>query len=599
MKGFLGELKRRNVFRVGLAYVVVSWITLQFVDVVQDPLNLPMWLPKVVIVLLAVGFPIALIISWAFELTPDGLVKTAIVDESESIRPRTGQRINRLIISGLTLAVVLLLAERFLPDGEQPVSVVPDAQAAKPSIAVLPFVNMSGDPEQEFFSDGMTEEILNVLAKNRSLLVAGRTSSFAFKGKNEDMRTIGKALGVDYLIEGSVRKDADKVRITTQLVQVSNGFHVWSETYDRNLTEIFAVQDEIAHAISDELKVSFGGGDDAASTANQTDNMAAYDLYLKARDAHKNRHIPKALEFARKVTEAEPDFAPGWAVYAQALALAPNWIYLDEPMESAGAYAKAFIAAQKALILDPNSVEALGALANVYRTRLQWHEAGEAYLKALSVDPDSPVILEDYVEFLLSVGKVKSALPLAQKLVALEPQVPIYLHALVQAYWALSDWSAAIPHAEKEYTLGPELFFMGAEYAQVLWFAGQKQKAREVLKVAGETFPADFRANIETWFAVQENGLQGLTPEQVKIAMSDPLILCYLNQKDKFFALLSEKVKLGWWGDFFTFYPETAPYRETPEFKNHVKELKLVDYWRKDGWGDYCQPVGSDDFSCK
>jgi len=598
VKKFFGELKRRNVFRVGLAYIVVSWIALQFVDVVQDPLNLPAWLPKVVIVLLAIGFPIALIISWAFELTPDGLMKTASVDKFESIAPRTGQKINRLIISGLTLVVVLLLAERFMPGDAEPEPAVPEAQTEKPTIAVLPFVNMSGDPEQEFFSDGMTEEILNVLAKNHALRVAGRTSSFAFKGKNEDMRVIGKDLGVDYLIEGSVRKDADTVRITTQLVQAADGFHVWSETYDRKLTEIFVVQDEIAHAISDALKVSFGGGESTPNIANQTDNMAAYDLYLKARDAHKHRHIPRALELAEKVTVAEPDFAPGWAVYAQALALAPNWIYGDEPMQSAAAYAKAFIAAQKALILDPNSVEALGALANVYRTRLQWHEAGKAYRKALSIDPDSPVILEDHVEFLLAVGKVRDALPLAKRLTDLEPQVPIYQHALVMTYWALGDFAAALPVAEKEYKLGPDLVFMVTEYSQVLWLNGQKEKARDIV-AASDALSADLRQNAETWFDAQEKGLQGLTPDQVKIAMSDPLILCYLNQKDKFFALLSNMVKLGWWGDYFTFTPETAPYRTTPEFKNHVEELKLVDYWRKDGWGDYCKPVGDEDFSCE
>jgi len=457
---------------------------------------------------------------------------------------------------------------------------------------------MSDDPGQEFFSDGMTEEILNVLAKNHALRVAGRTSSFAFKGKNVDMRTIGKDLGVDYLIEGSVRKDADMVRITTQLVQVIDGFHVWSETYDRKLTEIFVVQDEIARAISDALKVSFGGGESKSNTANQTENMAAYDLYLKARDAHKNRRIPQALTLAEKVTEMEPEFAPGWAVYAQALALAPNWIYFDEPMNSAGAYAKAYIAAQKALILDSNSVEALGALANVYRTRLQWDEAGKAYQKALSIDPDNPVILEDYVEFLLAVGKVRAALPHAKKLVALEPQVAIYQHALIQTYWALGDYSTALPVAEKAYVLGPDLTFIVSEYAQVLWLNGQKQKARDVL-AKNDILPAELRANIEAWFQAFEKGLEGLKPEQVKIAMADPIILSFLNQTDNFFALLSKKVKLGWWGDYFTFHPETEPYRKMPEFKTHVKELKLLEYWRKSGWGDYCKPVDNDDFKCE
>ena len=598
MKNFYTELKRRNVFRVGLAYVVVSWIALQFVDVVQEPLDLPLWLPKVVIVLLAIGFPIALIISWAFELTPEGLVKTAHADKNNSITARTGRKINNLIISGLALAVVFLLVERFFPDSGQPGAPVPEAQAAKPSIAVLPFVNMSGDPEQEFFSDGMTEEILNVLAKNRALRVAGRTSSFAFKGKNEDMRVIGRDLGVDYLIEGSIRKGADAVRITTQLVKADDGFHVWSETYDRKLTDIFVVQDEIARAISDALKVSFGGSDNEPNLANQTGNMAAYDLYLQARDAHKNRRIPEALELAERVTLAEPDFAPGWAVYAQALALSPNWIFDDEPMESAAAFARAFIAAQKALILDPNSVEALGALANVYRTRLQWSDAGETYLKALSIDPDSPVILEDYVEFLIAVGKVQAALPLARKLIDLEPQVPIYLHGIVQAYWAMGDFATALPYAEKEYALGPDLSFMASEYAQVLWFNGHRDKAREVL-AASDAIPEKMRVTVETWFDILEHGQDGLTPEQVKLSMTDPIHLSYLNRTDDFFALLSRMVKLGWWGDFFTFSPDTQAHRKLPGFKNHVQELKLVEYWRKDGWGDYCKPAGNDDFTCE
>lgn len=598
MRKFFSELKRRNVFRVGVAYIVVSWVTLQFVDVVQDPLNLPLWLPKVVIVLLAIGFSVALIISWAFELTSEGLVKTAYADRNSSITKQTGQRINGLIIGALVLLVIFLVVERFFPFGEEPVTVAPIASEEKTSIAVLPFVNMSDDPGQEFFSDGMTEEILNVLAKNKSLLVAGRTSSFAFKGKNEDMRAIGNALGVEYLIEGSVRKDADNIRITTQLVKADDGFHVWSETYDRQLKEIFALQDEIARAISDALKVSFGGTVEEVSSVNQTDNMAAYDLYLKAREAHKNRHIPIALELAEKVTGAEPDFAPGWAVYAQALALAPNWIYMDEPMESAAAFARSFIAAQKALILDPNSVMALGALGNVYRSRLQWQESEMAYQQALSIDPDNPVILEDYVEFLLAVGKTQQALPIAQRLVTLESQVPIYLHSLVQVYWAQGDWAAALPWAKKEFIMGPELIFMVTEYAQILWFNGRRQEARDVL-AESDAVPPEMKANIETWFDAQEKGLHGLTPEQVKIAMSDQLILVYLNQKDKLFPLLSEQVRLGWWGDFFTFHHETELYRHTPEFKKHVQELRLVDYWRNNGWGDYCKPNGEGDFSCQ
>jgi len=598
MNSFFSELKRRNVVRVAIAYAVVAWVILQFVDIVEDPLSLPDWFQKVVIVLVAIGFPIALVISWAFEVTPEGVKKTAEVDKSKSVTHGTGQKINKLIIGGLVLAVVFLLADRFYLEDNRPDTGISEAQAGQTSIAVLPFVNMSSDPEQEFFSDGITEEILNVLAKNRSLKVAGRTSSFAYKGKDQDLRAIGKDLGVEYLIEGSIRKSGDTLRITAQLVQAKDGFHIWSETYDRQLTDIFAVQDEIARAISDALEVSFGTAEGGSLVANTTDNMAAYDLYLKARDAHKNRHVKEALELSEKVTEIEPDFAPGWAVYAQALALAPDWLYNNDPMESEASLAKAYVAAQKALILDPNSVEALGALANVYRTRLQWRESEKAYLKALSIDPDNPVILEDYNEFLLAVGKVKASLPVAKKLAKLEPQVPIYLHALVQSYLANEDYAAALPYAKKEFELGPELFFMASEYSAVLWFNGKRKEARDLIEGTVALSP-DYREGLIALLDLREKGPEGITPDQVRFAMSDPNFFVLLNQKENFFSFLSKQIQLGYWGDFFSFFPDMKPYFKTSEFKNYVEELKLVDYWRTNGWGDYCKPVGNNDFECK
>jgi len=267
---FFSELKRRNVFKVAIAYSVASWLSLQMVDLVLENINAPDWIMQVFMLGLAIGLPLAIIIAWAFEVTPDGVKLEKNVDRSKSINRHTGQQLNRGIIMILSMAIVLLLTDRFRDEifGEpepgdvktestditldDPVTVEPEK-----SIAVLPFVNMSSDPEQEYFADGISEEILNALAKVTELKVAGRTSSFAFKGKNEDLLEIGKVLRVNHILEGSVRKSGNRVRITAQLIKVEDGFHMWSETYDCELNDIFVIQDEISAAILSQLKTNY------------------------------------------------------------------------------------------------------------------------------------------------------------------------------------------------------------------------------------------------------------------------------------------------------------------------------------------------------
>ncbi|MEE8370870.1 MAG: hypothetical protein V3R73_01900, partial [Sphingomonadales bacterium] len=215
MSGFFAELKRRNVVRVGIAYLVMGWIILQVIDVVTEPLNLPDWTATLVIVLLGVGLPLALFLAWAFELTPEGVRKAREVDTDASITPSTGRKLDRLIIAALVVALGYFIWERqSAPDGAP----APAVTAKVTTIAVLPFVNMSSDPEQEYFSDGITEELLNTLVKVPGLLVAARTSAFSYKGKNRDVREIGKELGVEIIVEGSVRRAGDDLRITAQLI---------------------------------------------------------------------------------------------------------------------------------------------------------------------------------------------------------------------------------------------------------------------------------------------------------------------------------------------------------------------------------------------
>ena len=243
---FFAELKRRNVFKVAAAYIIVGWLIMQVGDTLAPALLLPGWINSALAFFLILGFPLALFFAWAFEMTPDGIRKEKEVDRSQSITHVTSQKLNNLIIGLLVLALGYFMFDKFvLAPGRNAAEIdaaVQTAQDSTPtpptadnarSIAVLPFVNMSDDAANEYFSDGISEEILNALAKVKDLKVAGRTSSFAFKGKDQDLRTIGETLGVENILEGSVRKSGNQVRITAQLVKASDGFHLWSETFDR------------------------------------------------------------------------------------------------------------------------------------------------------------------------------------------------------------------------------------------------------------------------------------------------------------------------------------------------------------------------------
>jgi TolB-like protein/lipoprotein NlpI len=332
----------------------------------------------------AIGFVAALVISWAYEMTPEGIKKEADVDRSQSITTDTGRKMDRIIIGFLAVAVVLLLADRFMakPTGDDSQPASPAISAAEPvpgledaiidtpekSIAVLPFTNMSEDASNEFFADGISEEILNALAKVRELKVAGRTSAFAFKGRNEDLREIGEALGVNHILEGSVRKAGNTVRVTAQLIQVSDGFHLWSETFDRELTDIFAIQDEIAGAILAAMKAELLEGQ--SITSDRVDPIQ-YGKYLLARQRIYTRNrldLESAVDLLKEVTETEPGFAAAWAQRAIATLLLSGLGYETIPRAEASLLAKQYV--DRALEIDSNQPEALAGMG-LYYTHLQ------------------------------------------------------------------------------------------------------------------------------------------------------------------------------------------------------------------------------------
>jgi len=374
------ELRRRNVIRVGLAYLVTAWLLVQIGDVLFDGFGAPDWVIRVVAVGLALGFIPAVIFAWAFEITPEGIKREAEVDRSTSITNVTARKLDVTIIG-----LLLVVGGYVFWQSRQATTPVPAATPAieqtavagtqagieisdDKSIAVLPFVNLSSDPEQEYFSDGISEELLNVLAQFPDLRVAARTSSFQFKGDNRDISEIAELLKVNHVLEGSVRKAGTRLRITAQLIQAGSGYHLWSQTYDRELQDVFAIQDEISLAIGDAMKVQLAlqGSNASAPKVPETSNTLAYEAYLKGRQLNNQRGNLAITEARRQLERSirlDPNFAPAQAQLAIAITLLNNdsSSYGDLTMSEVQRLATPHI--EKALELDPNLAEAQAALA--------------------------------------------------------------------------------------------------------------------------------------------------------------------------------------------------------------------------------------------
>ena len=396
--GLFAELKRRNVFRVGAAYVLLAWVVIQVTDTVGPALKLPEWTLTVVTWFGVIGFPFALFFAWPFELPPEGIRREEDVDRARSVMRSTGRKIDFAIIGLLAISLIIVIFVRspapVVETTEQSQVDAPSAETATAgtydSIAVLPFQNMSSDPEQVYLSDGIAEELLNALAKLQNLRVAARTSSFAFRDQGPSITEIGNKLNVATVLEGSVRKSGNKLRITAQLIDAADGYHLWSETYDRELTDIFQIQDDITKAIVDALRVHLDTGEPPVVKASEATSLEAYEAYLRGK-----HHLRQSGEMAfraaltsfREATEIDPSFAPAWAGRAlTVMYLRQTDFYGEIPREEARLLARNNI--DRALELDPEVAEAYVAEGMLFADDYRYDEALQSFEKAVAINPN-------------------------------------------------------------------------------------------------------------------------------------------------------------------------------------------------------------------
>src|SRR5438876_630165 len=463
---FFAELKRRNVYKVAIAYAVVAWLLMQVATQVFPFLEIPNWAIRLVIMLIVIGFPIALVIAWAFELTPEGLKRTEFADELPTKAPRNRAWIYVVIVAG-AISVGFFFFGRYTATSKQRGLTELPAK----SIAVLPFVDLSQAKDQEYFCDGISEEILDALAKVEGLRVVARTSSFSFKGKNADVGEIAQKLNVQNVLEGSLRREGNRVRITAQLINARNGFHIWSDTFERELQGVFAVQDEITRSIVDALKIKLA----VAPPVRTPGSTEAYDLYWKGlyySNKSDEENLRKSLSLFQQALDKDPNFARAWTGIAKA------WEQLaDAYVRPLEAYPRVKEAASKALALDDKDAEAHCYLGEV-KLLIDRDVAGaEAEIKrALQLDRNSATAHYFMSWLKLTQGDCDEGVNQIQEAEKLDPLSPMIIDSAAERYVAANRLDDAISAGKRVLQVDPNYIYFDSPLADAYREKGDLQE---------------------------------------------------------------------------------------------------------------------------
>jgi adenylate cyclase len=628
MNQLLAELRRRSVFRVAAAYLVGGWLMLQIVGAIEASAGLPEWTDGMALVVLMIGLPIALVIAWAFELTPEGLKKTE--DASDAVVEARGlSMFDFALLGGLVLVIAGIGAQALFltpPDTRGPrIAVaepgdaeVPVAQIeiqegpAENSIAVLAFDDLSPDGDQEYFSDGMAEEILNVLVRVDGLAITSRTSAFQFKGQDTGIPEIAERLNVRHIVEGSVRKADDTIRITAQLIDTQTDAHLWSQTYDSPLTtsNVFEIQDEIATAIVAALSETLGVG--AASGVDvevETENLDAYDAYLQGQalfyERSESNFLPMIALFEQAVA-ADPGFARGWAALALSYSLMPDWLDAAE-VDEAEAFAQALEAAGRASAIDDRLAAPYLARRIVATEQGQFARALEAVEQARAREPDSLQVTYHAGLLWLDLGYVDRGVEALENALEIDPNYQIARRHLARALIYQGETERGLDLLEESLLRGQESLtfdFISAYVAlgdPIKAYLLNLSQVGDHSEYAFQVDPYHRWLTDETmsWSAYRNALIRSFEnqygvpppftiPERYEDSLLDPDRPSYMTSDED-----------AMWNPF-------VPDRQRPHLRDRffaarkqlMRDLGLVAYWQTHGFPSQCRPLEGDDFEC-
>jgi len=612
---FYNELKRRNVVRVGLAYAIAGWVLLQVADLVLTNIEAPSWVIKTLMLLVLLGFIAAVVIAWAYEITPEGIKRESEVDRTQSITGHTGKKLDRIIIGFLVLAVAVLLLDRSMskPEkvsasvaeettvqesqtGDDNTTLAENAPAGDPSIAVLPFTDMSPQQDQGYFSDGISEELLNALVGVKGLKVASRTSSFAYKGSKESLAEIAGELKVDHVLEGSVRKAGNRVRITAQLIDATTDRHLWSETFDRELVDIFAIQDEIAKAIVNALSTELGIPQDSAavSVSTATDNLDAYDLFLRARGLFLARqNMEESIALYEKAVALDPEFARAWEGLAAVYSVVESWGITGRDWNSL-----ALQAADRALELDPG-------LSTPWAVRGQIAQNNNDYIinaanldRAIQLDPANAT---NYLWRGISysvLGFQAEAMADLKKCLEIDPAYDNCKRHLALAYMIVDEDELALPLVEQLAAIGfIHVFSFHVQYAQRMVSLGHRLAVAIMLSdLVGHdlTFPVDDILDaLEFPERDHSRGLQKLL-RWIESSGSDPAEFAPLLVSFGAYQLAEPVLIMTRW----VWLREYKDFKTSESCAPLMRKTGIPAYWREKGFPPGCRPLEGEDFEC-
>jgi TolB-like protein len=602
---FFNELKRRNVIRVATAYLALAWLLTEVSGTLFSGFGMPDWAFRLVVILLALGFLPVLVFSWAFEITPEGVRRESEVIRTAASKERTSGRLNLLTISLIIAALLFVISERLF------VARVDSASDSAPeqsntviqpnsSIAVLPFVDMSPSGDQAFFGDGIAEEVLDELTRLEGLRVASRTSSFAYRESNTDTRTIANELNVAVVLEGSVRKNGERIRVTAQLINAADGYHLWSKTFEREFSDIFVIQDEIAEAVAGALGVRMEVGDVNAFRGAGTALVEAYEAYLRGMKTplFPRTESNKRIRFFERAIELDPDYAAAWAALGLTLG---STMWMSSVDDASMILDRAIPVLQRAVDLGPDSSYAYTMLATVNYARLDWISSEQFYLKAMEILPDGTAFYA-YANMLMRSGRSIESL----------------------RYINRADMAERNPKSPRGMALWT--------YAAI----GEIDKLNEMgnMRAGWDGFPFSLIAALNTGDRkVLRQELRSLTAATAATNTLQEPILEHFDSADQVLAILRsvyEDRDVEWPSKYHDiallaafyedpelaltaisyearqttirygalWFPVMSEMRKLPGFKQLVKDVNLVEYWRSYGWTDHCRAIGADDFEC-